>query len=115
MIINHINNLEGVRLEGEGISEVVKKVLISPKEGWNGWVMRVFELGSGGHTPKHTHDWPHINWVVSGKGTLFLEDKLYSIEEGSFAYVPNNALHQFKNEGGTKLTFICIVPLEGEV
>lgn len=115
MIVEHIKNVPGIKLAGEGINGVLKKVLVSPQEGWEGWVMRVFELESGGHTPKHTHDWPHINWIVSGKGSLFLEDKLHNIEAGSFAYVPNNILHQFKNEGEDNLTFICIVPEEGEV
>lgn len=115
MIVGHSKDIEGIKLQGEGISNALKKVLISPQEGWEGWVMRVFELGPGGHTPKHTHDWPHINWIVEGQGTLYLDGAEHAIAAGSYAFVPNNALHQFKNTGSSKLTFICIVPEEGDV
>ncbi|MFA5537342.1 MAG: cupin domain-containing protein [Bacillota bacterium] len=115
MVVGHIKELEGIKLEGENLAGVIKKVLISPQNGWEGWVMRVFEIEPGGYTPKHIHNWPHINWIIEGKGTLLLDDKLNKIEGGSFAYVPNNVPHQFKNEGDNKLSFICIVPLEGEV
>ncbi len=115
MVVSHIKALEGIKLEGENLAGVTKKVLISPQNGWEGWVMRVFEIEPGGYTPKHTHNWPHINWVIEGKGTLLLDDKLNKIEGGSFAYVPSDVQHQFKNEGDGSLSFICIVPLEGEV
>ncbi|RKD33934.1 cupin domain-containing protein [Thermohalobacter berrensis] len=114
MIVSHEKDLEGKRIEGEGIKKAIKKVLISPEEGWEGHVMRVFELEEGGHTPKHTHPWPHINYIVRGKGILHLDGKDYEVEEGSFAYVPSNKIHQFSNRGKDNFAFICIVPEEGD-
>ncbi|MGH4052876.1 MAG: cupin domain-containing protein [Clostridium sp.] len=89
------------------------QTLISPKEGWEGYVMRVFQLEEGGYTPKHNHAWPHINYILEGKGTLFLDNEETIIEKGSYAYVPSNELHQFKNIESETLKFICIVPEEG--
>ena len=55
----------------DGIEGVVKRVLVSPADGWDGWVMRLFDVDPGGHTPRHAHDWPHINFVASGRGPAF--------------------------------------------
>jgi len=76
-------------------------------------VLRTFELSEDGHSPKHIHDWPHINYVLEGNGVLFLNGKENEITKGSIAYVPSNELHQFRNTGKEPLKFICIVPKRG--
>lgn len=114
MIISNKNQISEMQLQGEGIKDAFKKVLISPKEGWEGNVMRVFKLKSGGNTPKHEHPWFHVNYILKGKGTLYLDGTNYEIEEGSFAYVPAGKTHQFVNNSNDELEFICIVPEEGE-
>ena len=114
MIVSHINNVEGLQVKDPQVNNAVKKMLISPREGWDGHVMRLFELGEKGHTPKHSHPWPHINFVVKGKGTLHLAGKDYELKEGSFAFVPGGKEHQFLNSGKDSLSLICIVPQEGD-
>lgn len=114
MIVSHIDEVKGVEINNEYVKDAIKKVLITPNEGWKGHVMRVFEIGKGGYTPRHTHPWPHINYILEGNGTLHIEGKDYEIKKGSFAYVPAEALHQFMNTGDEKLVFICIVPEEGD-
>lgn len=114
MPVGHIRELLGTRINNEQMKNVLKKVLVSPNEGWDGWVMRFFELGAGGHSPRHTHPWPHINYIISGQGILHLDGEDHPLEAGSFAYVPGGALHQFLNSGEEDFSFICIVPEEGD-
>ena len=114
MIISHERDVLGTKMDNEQIKNAVKKVLVSPEQGWEGYVMRQFELGKGGYTPRHTHPWPHINYILAGKGTLHLDGQDYVLEAGSFAFVPNNKLHQFTNTGDDRFVFICIVPEEGD-
>lgn len=113
MIVSDEKKINSQKVEHPEAKNALMKVLISPHEGWEGHVMRIFELEEGGYTPKHTHDWPHINYILEGSGTLFLDGKENEIEAGSYAYVPSNELHQFKNTGNGTLRFICIVPEEG--
>ncbi|BEP28434.1 cupin domain-containing protein [Helicovermis profundi] len=113
MALGHIDELEGKIIENDEVKGAVMKVLISPEEGWDSHVMRVFEVAPNGFTPKHTHDWPHINYIIEGEGTLFLSGKENPIKAGSYAYVPSNELHQFKNTSNKAIKFICIVPKEG--
>jgi len=115
MKVGHVRDLLGTQVNNPQVSGVVKKVLISPREGWDGYVMRLFELDSHGYTARHEHPWPHINFVVSGSGKLHIEGQDYALEAGSYAYVPGGKLHQFSNTGEDKLVFICIVPEEGDV
>lgn len=115
MIVSHKNNVKAIKVENPAVKGAMMKVLISPTEGWEGHVMRIFEVEAGGYTPKHSHPWPHINYIISGKGTLHLDGEDKVIEAGSFAYVPANSEHQFKNTGDEKLEFICIVPEEGHI
>lgn len=114
MIVGNIKDLIPEEVKAEGVSGATRRVLVGPREGWDGYVMRLFQLASGGHTPCHQHDWPHINYVTHGKGILHLEGQDLVITEGSYAYVPANAQHQFRNTGETPLEFICIVPEQGE-
>jgi quercetin dioxygenase-like cupin family protein/RimJ/RimL family protein N-acetyltransferase len=101
-------------MAGDGIEGVVKRVLVSPEDGWDGWVMRLFDIDAGGHTPKHAHDWPHVNFVASGHGALYLDGADHPLEAGSYAYVPAGREHQFCAAADEPLSFVCIVPAAGD-
>jgi len=113
-MVGRVTEVEGMPLSGEDMRNVVKRLLVGPSDGWQGWAMRLFELGPNGHTPRHRHAWPHIDFVTEGRGTLHLDGVDHPIAAGSFAYVPAGSTHQFSNAGPGTLAFICIVPEEGE-
>jgi quercetin dioxygenase-like cupin family protein len=106
--------VEHKKIEGEGIAHVTKAVPIGKNVGWDGHTMRVFRIAPGGHTPRHQHDWEHVNYIISGKGKLFLDGKEYEVNEKDFAFVPPNTPHQFQNPYDKDFEFICIVPDKGE-
>lgn len=114
MFISSTKEILKAAINMPGVSGAVKQTLVGPAEGWEGWVMRLFTLTPGGYTPRHTHPWPHINYIVSGKGNLFLGGKDNVMEAGSVAYIPGDAEHQFQNRGEEDFSFICIVPVEGD-
>ena len=68
-------DMKAVEINMEAAKNVLKQTAISPKEGWDGWVMRIFTLKKDGFTPKHTHDWPHINYIIGGKGPFLSTGK----------------------------------------
>ncbi|MEW6725626.1 cupin domain-containing protein [Desulforudis sp. 1088] len=114
MYVSNVRDIKAVRLEAPGMANAVKQTLVGPGHGWQGWVMRLFTLNEGGYSPRHTHPWPHINYIVSGRGTLFMAGREHALEPGSVAYVPGGVEHQFRNSGEQDLSFICIVPEEGD-
>lgn len=115
MVINNEKNLEGMPIDNPEVKNVAMKVLVSPQEGWEDHVMRLFDLSDGGHTPRHVHAWPHINYIIEGNGILYLDGKDHPLEAGSYAFVPAGKEHQFINNSGSLLRFICIVPKEGHL
>ena len=115
MYLKEVKNIDSKAVNVPGATNVFKQVLVGPQQGWTGWVMRLFTLSKGGCTPKHSHPWPHINYIVKGTGTLFLEDKEQDIGSDQAAYISGGEVHQFKNTGESELSFICIVPEEGDV
>ena len=110
MIVSHVDKIEGVKVELEDARGVTMKVLVSPSEGWEGWIMREFIVDEGGNTPRHKHPWPHINYVLEGEGIVHVNGVDNAITTGSFAYVPSDTEHQFRNAGSGALRFICIIP-----
>ncbi len=114
MFVECIKNIEEKPMNMQGAQYVDKKILIGPKEGWDSHVMRLFKVKKGGHTPKHKHPWPHINYVVEGEGVLFMDGKEYTIKKDCVAFVPPNTEHQYTNSGSGDFVIICIVPKEGE-
>lgn len=113
MIVSHKDKVESIKIDNPMVKDAAMRVAISPKEGWEGHVMRIMELGEGGYTPRHSHPWPHINYVIKGKGSIHIDGQDYPLEAGSFAYVPSGKLHQFSNKGEGNFEFMCIVPEEG--
>jgi len=112
-MVGHLNNLDGVTIQSDLVQGVHMKVLVGPQDGWSDHVMRVFDVEVGGHTPHHQHPWPHINYIIAGTGDLMIDGVHHTITAGSYGYVPQDTIHQFKNVGDEPLRFICIVPKEG--
>ena len=113
-VVGKKSEVVAVPMAGAGIQGVVKRVLVSPEQGWDGWVMRLFDIDPGGHTPQHAHDWPHINFVAGGRGVLHLDGEDYQLEAGSYAFVPAGLKHQFRAAADEPLSFVCIVPEAGD-
>ena len=97
----------------EGVMNTVKADVIGDSEGWTDNTLRVFALGPKGFTPKHQHDWEHVNYIIGGQGSLLIGEETFDLEPGDYAFVPPNTLHQFRNTGDLDLEFICIVPKRG--
>ncbi len=113
MIVAHKEDCEAIVPSAPGFEGASMRALIGPDQGWQGHVMRLVALEKDGHTSRHSHPWPHINYFSQGEGILFLDGKEHPVHAGSYAYVPANTEHQFTNTGQERLEFICIVPEEG--
>lgn len=114
MPIRKYRDVEEIKVEMEGAVGVTKKVPIGKKEGWQDYTLRVFKIKPGGHTPRHQHDWEHVNYIIAGKGRLTIDGEAHELEATDFAFVPPNSTHQFENPYDRAVEFICIVPNRGE-
>lgn len=115
MFIAHRDDIEKKKITGDAVKNVTKQVLVGPDQGWGDHVMRMFTLEESGHTPKHSHPWPHILYAVEGEGELEFDGQVHSLRSGTTAYVTGGHEHQIRNASDTQFVFICIVPAEGDV
>ena len=75
---------------------------------------RVFTLEPGGHTPHHTHEGEHLNYIISGEGEVMEGDTPRPVRQGDFVFIPPGEQHQYSNTGENPLVFICAVRGEYE-
>ena len=113
MIVSHVDETPAKSMEMPGLKGAAIQVLIGESQGWNYHVMRIVALDNGGYSPKHAHPWPHINYMIEGQGVLEIDGREHAVRTGSYAFVPADAVHQFRNAGSGRFRFICIVPKEG--
>jgi quercetin dioxygenase-like cupin family protein len=97
----------------EGAKGVAIRVLISKDDGAPTFAMRLFEIEPGGHTPLHRHPHEHEVFIVEGTGVFVHEGQNHPISKEDVIFVPGNSQHCFKNNSGSTLRFLCLVPLSG--
>jgi len=94
----------------DGAVGVRVRWLISNKDGAENFAMRCFEVDPGGQTPRHSHDWEHESFILSGEGIVFCEGKEQKVSQGYVIFIPPRAEHYFKNTGKKKMVFLCLIP-----
>ncbi len=92
---------------------ILKRVLMGPRNGAPNFVMRVFTLKPGASTPHHSHPWEHEIYVLEGKIEAVSENGNYIVEKDGFIFVEPNEKHQFRNVNDGESVFICVIPKEG--
>lgn len=110
MKITNYKDVLPIVMDNEKIKYVTGRLMIGKEDGAKNFCMRLFEMGTGGYTPRHAHDWEHEVFVHSGRGEVFIRDAWHPVEEGSAVFIPANVEHQFRNTSGKLFIFICLIP-----
>jgi mannose-6-phosphate isomerase-like protein (cupin superfamily) len=63
---------------------------------------------AGAKGSEHTHDVEHCWYVLSGKGTMYLDGKSYRIEPQMAIYTPAHVLHKVDVDSEEDLTYVVI-------
>lgn len=113
MVIRNIRDAEMKPVQMDGVRGATMSVMVGRTDGAPNFAMRQFAVEPGGHTPRHSHDYEHEVFIVSGRGTLFLQGQERPIRGGDAIYVPAEELHQFKSapDQTEPLRFLCFVPM----
>jgi quercetin dioxygenase-like cupin family protein len=115
MYVTRLDKVEKSVPEMEGAKGIYKQIPLSRKAGVPRFSFRVFTIEPEGHTPFHQHAFEHMNYVISGEGSLVADDGELELREGDFALVLPGEKHQYKNSSENQsLVIICAVPREYE-
>jgi len=93
---------------------VAVRWVITGEDGAPSFVMRVFDVEPGAHTPFHTHPWEHEIFVLEGSGVVRGEGVERGISPGDVVLILPNERHQLINDGEKLLRFICLIPLQSK-
>jgi len=111
MIIRKLADVPKTPVAMDGVRDISKQLVVGSADGAPNFSFRVFTVAPGGHSPHHSHDVEHVNYVISGQGALVDgEGRLNPLAPGDFAFVAPGDIHQFRNTGSEPFVFICAVP-----
>ncbi len=115
MKIKHDSNVTEVLLEGEGIRDVYRRILVGPEDGSSRIVMRYFKVLPGGNTPSHSHSFEHVVKIEKGRGLVVdPSGEEIPVSPGQSVFIPEHEKHQFKNPYEESFEFLCIIPNLGK-
>lgn len=100
----------------DGVKGALRQVPIGKADNTPNISFRVFTLEPGGHTPFHAHDSEHVNYIISGSGSIQDErGDLHPVSEGDFSLILPREKHQYVNTSDSEdFVFICAVMKEYE-
>jgi quercetin dioxygenase-like cupin family protein len=104
--------IEVAAMELVGAKGVTMRVLIGPNEGAPTFVMRMFEIAPGGHTPMHAHKWEHEVFMLDGEGEIASPTQQLWTQARTAVFVAPGETHQFVNVGSGTLRFLCLIPAQ---
>ncbi|MBD3316570.1 MAG: cupin domain-containing protein [Chitinivibrionales bacterium] len=116
MKVTNLGKVPATPVELEGAEGVVVQRPVAGADGAPTFSMRVFTVSPGGHTPFHTHQWEHENYIIAGRGALVSESgEEHPVSAGDFCLVMPGEKHCYRNSSDTeRLIFICAVPVDHE-
>ena len=110
MKINHYSEIELKPVEDTNVSGVSRRLLITARDGAPNFTMRLFHVKPGGYTFHHAHDFEHEIFIIEGEGEAITAEGIYPIKSGYVIFVSPGEVHQFKNSGSARMSFLCLVP-----
>ncbi|MEW6486930.1 MAG: cupin domain-containing protein [Thermodesulfobacteriota bacterium] len=110
MKIGHVEEIAAQAVEVEGARGVRMRVVVGEAQGAPNFVMRVFDVAPGGHSPHHAHGFEHEVYVLAGRGTHLDGGREEPLGPGDVVYVAPDAVHQFRAAPDEGLRFVCVVP-----
>jgi quercetin dioxygenase-like cupin family protein len=110
MKVNNFKAVPAKPVEMEGAHGCTVRWLLGQSDGTPTFAMREFEVAPGGYTPRHSHDYEHEVFVLSGDGIVFEGDEKHKLAAGDVVFVEPNEVHQFRNTGTQPMRFLCLIP-----
>ncbi len=114
MKITRLEDCPETPVQMDDVAGAHKRVPLGKADGAPNFSVRVFRLEPGGHTPHHTHESEHLNYVLEGRGEIMSDEGPRSISAGDYILVKPFERHQYRNPGKEPLVFMCMVPKEYE-
>ena len=113
MWTDHYSKTAAAPMDNPLAKGVTMRILIGDNRGAPNFIMRLFEVQPGGHSPRHSHAFEHEIFVLDGKASIFGGGAEKEAGPGFAVFIPGNEEHQIRNAGDSVLRFLCLIPKSG--
>lgn len=96
-------------LPDQGYRGVTRHTITSAENAPCGFEVRYFEIEPGGYTRLERHGHVHSVTIMRGAGYAIVGEALVRLASHDHVYVPPQTFHQFVNDAGEPLGFLCVV------
>ncbi len=110
--VTHYTNVPAERFGDEAPGVTIRWVIDEHADGAPNYALRVIEVAAGGHTPDHSHNFEHENFVIEGQGRVRIGDEWHDVSVGHVIFVPAGVQHTYVNSGSSPFKFLCGIPVK---
>ncbi|MFN8187305.1 MAG: cupin domain-containing protein [Gaiellales bacterium] len=91
----------------DGARGVTGLPLLDLSEGTGGFDFRAVAIAPGGVSADHSHPWEQANYVLRGRGRVWLGEDVHEVGPDDFVYVAPDVRHVFENAGDEELVLLA--------
>ncbi len=84
----HYTDVPAVAVGEQGPGASLRWLIDDTHDGAPVYALRMVEIEPGGHSPHHLHGYEHENFVVEGRGRVFMNGAWHDLKAGDVVYVP---------------------------
>ncbi len=107
LLIGHISAIEPITAgDGCHLRELLQPTLQPLGIGYS---LAHASIEPGGRTIDHWLAQSEVYYIIAGVGTMFLDDIGHAVQAGTYYYVPPRCRQWLRNDGDTRIEFLCIV------
>jgi mannose-6-phosphate isomerase-like protein (cupin superfamily) len=103
-------------IEFRGLGALVKRVIYPQLTGVQGATLAIVYINPGEEIVLHSHAEEELYYIISGEGTVTLDDKVEPIGPGTAVYIAPNVIHGQRPTGNDPLYMVAVItpPFTGE-
>jgi quercetin dioxygenase-like cupin family protein len=109
--VSHYTDVPAVPVEAPASGATLRWLIDDEHDGAPVYALRMVEIGPGGHSPHHEHPYEHENFVVEGRGRVFMDGQWHDLKPGDVVFVPAGVEHEYANAGDAAFKFLCGIPV----
>ena len=99
----NINNIGGA------IAKQDERYIVRDNKFGNNLILSSTSLNPNKSTTGHSHEGQEeVYFFVSGKGTMQLEDELFTVQQGDIITIKGGEFHRVFNNTDEELYFVCV-------
>src|SRR5262245_2572488 len=96
-------------IEFRGLGALVKRVIYPQLTGVKGATLAIVYINPGEEIVLHRHQEEELYYIISGTGTVTLDDEVVPVGPGTAVYIAPNVVHGQRPTGNDPLYMVAVI------